>query len=41
VPEEYWTLEAELSKIDDERRFRALLVRIGRDKADLKTREDC
>lgn len=40
VPEEYWTLEAEFSKLDDERRFRARLVRVGptnKDKPDLKT----
>jgi len=40
VPEEYWTLEAELSKVDDERRFRARLVRIGDEKPDLKTEAD-
>ena len=37
VPQEYWTLEAELSKVGDERRFRARLVRIGKEKPDLKT----
>ncbi|NLF00196.1 MAG: DNA topoisomerase I, partial [Anaerolineales bacterium] len=40
VPQEYWTLEAELSKVADERRFRARLVRIGKDKPDLKTEAD-
>ena len=40
VPEEYWTLEAELSKVDDDRRFRARLVRIGKDRPDLKTETD-
>jgi DNA topoisomerase-1 len=40
VPQEYWTLEAELSKVDDERRFRARLVRIGQEKPDLKTEAD-
>ena len=37
VPDEYWTLEAEFSKVDDERRFRARLVRVGKSKADLRT----
>ncbi|MCX7682752.1 MAG: type I DNA topoisomerase, partial [Anaerolineae bacterium] len=41
IPEEYWTLEAELSKIDDERRFRARLARIGKERAELKTVADC
>jgi DNA topoisomerase-1 len=40
VPEEYWTLEAELSKVDDDRRFRARLVRIGKRKPELKTEAD-
>lgn len=40
VPEEYWTLEAEFSKVDDERRFRARLVRIGKDRPELKTEGD-
>jgi len=43
VPQEYWTLEAELSKVDDERHFRARLVRVGpgyKDKPDLKTEAD-
>jgi len=43
VPEEYWTLEAEFSKVDDERHFRARLVRVGptrKDKPDLKTEAD-
>ena len=41
VPQEYWTLDAELSKVDDEeRRFRARLFRIGKDKPDLKTESD-
>ena len=37
VSREYWTLDAELSKIDDERRFRARLVRVGKEKPDLTT----
>jgi len=37
VPREYWTLDAELSKVDDERHFRARLVRIGKEKPDLTT----
>jgi DNA topoisomerase-1 len=43
VPEEYWTLEAELSKVDDERHFRARLVQVGptrKDKPNLKTEAD-
>jgi DNA topoisomerase-1 len=40
VPQEYWTLDAELSKVDDERRFRARLFRISKDKPDLKTEAD-
>jgi DNA topoisomerase-1 len=40
VPEEYWTLEAELSKVGDERHFRARLVRIGREKPALKCEAD-
>ncbi len=43
VPVEYWTLDAEFSKVDDERRFRARLVRVGptnKDKPDLKTEAD-
>jgi DNA topoisomerase-1 len=40
VPVEYWTLDAEFSKVDDERRFRARLVRIGKEKPDLKTEAD-
>jgi DNA topoisomerase-1 len=41
VPQEYWTLDAELSKVDDEEhRFRARLFRIGKDKVDLKTEAD-
>ncbi len=41
VPQEYWTLDAELSKIDDEEhRFRARLFRIGKDRPDLKTEAD-
>jgi DNA topoisomerase-1 len=41
VPQEYWTLDAELSKVDDEEhRFRARLFRIGKDKPDLKTEAD-
>jgi DNA topoisomerase-1 len=43
VPVEYWTLEAEFSKIDDDRRFRARLIRVGpaqKDKPDLKTEAD-
>ncbi len=41
VPEEYWTLDAELAKRPDrpEGRFRARLLRIGRKKAELKTKE--
>jgi len=39
-PEEYWTLEVELSRVADrDRRFRARLVEIGGEKADLKTEE--
>ena len=37
VSREYWTLDAELSKVDDERRFRARLVRVGKEKPDLTT----
>jgi DNA topoisomerase-1 len=41
VPQEYWTLDAELSKVgDEENRFRARLVRIGKEKPDLKTEAD-
>jgi DNA topoisomerase-1 len=41
VPQEYWTLDAELSKVNDEaHRFRARLFRIGKDKPDLKTEAD-
>jgi DNA topoisomerase-1 len=41
VPQEYWTLDAELSKVDDEEhRFRARLLRIGKKKPDLKTEAD-
>jgi DNA topoisomerase-1 len=40
VPVEYWTLDAEFSKVNDERRFRARLVRIGKEKPDLKTEAD-
>ncbi len=40
VPEEYWTLEAELSKVGDPRHFRARLVRIGRDKPALTCEAD-
>jgi DNA topoisomerase-1 len=40
VPVEYWTLEAELSKVADERHFRARLVRIGEEKPDLNTEAD-
>ncbi|MFL7790718.1 MAG: type I DNA topoisomerase [Anaerolineae bacterium] len=41
VPQEYWTLDAELSKVnDEEHRFRARLFRIGKDKPDLKTEAD-
>ncbi len=40
-PEEYWLLEVELSKITDQaRRFRARLVAIEGEKADLETEED-
>ena len=41
VPQEYWTLDAELSKVEgDTRHFRARLVRIGKEKPDLKTEAD-
>ncbi len=41
VPQEYWTLDAELSKADDEKhRFRARLFRIGKQKPNLKTEAD-
>ncbi|MBN1810865.1 MAG: type I DNA topoisomerase [Anaerolineae bacterium] len=41
IPQEYWTLDAELSKVDDEEhRFRARLFRIGKEKPDLKTEAD-
>jgi DNA topoisomerase-1 len=40
IPVEYWTLDAEFSKVDDEHRFRARLVRIGKEKPDLKTEAD-
>jgi len=40
VPQEYWTLDVELSKVGDERHFRARLVRIGKEKPDLKTEAD-
>ncbi len=40
VPVEYWTVDAEFSKVDDDRRFRARLVRIGKEKPDLKTEAD-
>jgi len=36
-PDEYWTLEVELSKIDDERHFRARLVEIDGEEANLKS----
>jgi DNA topoisomerase-1 len=39
VPEEYWTLDAELSRPDDPH-FRARLWRIGREKPALSTQED-
>jgi DNA topoisomerase-1 len=39
-PQEYWTLDAELSKVDDERRFHARLFRISKEKPDLKTEAD-
>jgi len=38
VLQEYWTLDAELSKVEgDPRHFRARLVRVGEEKPDLKT----
>jgi len=41
VPEEYWTLDVELSKVaDPEHRFRARLVGIAGEKADLKTEDE-
>jgi DNA topoisomerase-1 len=41
VPQEYWTLDAELSRVgDEEHRFRARLFRIGKDRADLKAEAD-
>lgn len=43
VSEAYWTLDAEFSKLNDERRFRARLIRVGpsrKDKPDLKTEAD-
>ncbi len=43
TPVEYWTLETEFSKVNDDRRFRARLVRVGptnKDKPDLKTEAD-
>ncbi len=41
APQEYWTLDAELSKVEgDIRHFRARLVRIGKEKPDLKTQAD-
>lgn len=40
-PEEYWLLEIELSKITDrDHRFRARLVAVGDEKADLKTEKE-
>ncbi len=40
-PEEYWILEIELSKItDQDRRFRARLVTVDGEKANLETEED-
>jgi DNA topoisomerase-1 len=41
APQEYWTLDAELSKVgDEEHRFRARLVRIGNEKPELKNEAD-
>jgi DNA topoisomerase-1 len=40
VPAEYWTLDAEFSKVDDDRHFRARLFRMGKEKPDLKTEAD-
>ena len=40
VPEEYWTLDAELSRSLEETRFLARLVKVGQKKADLKTEAD-
>jgi len=39
VPEEYWTIAVELSKLDDERAFRARLVRYLGAEPDLKNEE--
>ncbi|WP_448591365.1 type I DNA topoisomerase [Thermoflexus hugenholtzii] len=39
VPEEYWTIAVELSKLDDERAFRARLVRYLGVEPDLKNEE--
>jgi DNA topoisomerase-1 len=39
VPEEYWTIAVELSKLDDERTFRARLVRYLGAEPDLKNEE--
>jgi len=40
VAEESWTVDALLSKLDDERTFKARLVRRGDDKLELTTREE-
>ena len=41
APQEYWTLDAELSRLEgDTRHFRARLLRVGKDKPDLKTEAD-
>src|SRR5437763_1812765 len=40
VAEESWTVDALLSKLDDERTFKARLLRRGDDKLELKTREE-
>jgi DNA topoisomerase I len=40
VAEESWTVDALLSKLDDERTFKARLLRRGDDKLELKTKEE-
>src|SRR5205823_9659479 len=40
VAEESWTVDALLSKLDDERTFKARLLRRGDEKLELKTREE-
>jgi DNA topoisomerase-1 len=40
VPQEYWTIEAQLRKLDGGMPFKALLEKIGEKKAEVKTKEE-